>query len=94
MRVNIKDQGFRKLGIINSVCDENSTNLTGAVKDNTLHRFRLCKIDNIHNEKETNHTDSTLYEYINMPIVDILYGYQESELNHMRFVKISVLSGI
>ena len=36
--------------------------------DDTLNGFRQFKIDNIHNEKETNHTDSTLYGYINMPI--------------------------
>ena len=51
--------------------------------DDTLNRFQQCRIDNIHNDKETIHTDSTLYGYIYMPIVDILYGYQESELNHM-----------
>ena len=52
--------------------------------DDTLHGFRQFKIDNIHNEKETNHTDSTLYGYINMPMVNTIYGYQDSELNHMK----------
>mgnify|MGYP001195436080 CR=1 FL=1 len=51
--------------------------------DDTLHGFRQFKIDNIHNEKETNHTASTLYGYINMPMVNTIYGYQDSELNHM-----------
>ena len=51
--------------------------------DDTLHRFKQCRIDNIPNDKETNHTDSTLYGYIYMPIVNTIYGYQESELNHM-----------
>ena len=51
--------------------------------DDTLNGFRQFKIDNIHNEKETNHTDSTLYGYINMPMVNTIYGYQDSELNHM-----------
>ena len=36
----------------------------------------------MHNEKETNHTDSTLFGYINMPMVNTIYGYH-SELNHM-----------
>ena len=40
-------------------------------------------IDNIHNEKESNCTDGTLYGYISMPIVNTLYGFQDSELNHM-----------
>ena len=53
--------------------------------DDTLNGFRQFKIDNIHNEKETNHTDSTLYGYINMPMVNTIYGYQDSELNHMSF---------
>ena len=52
--------------------------------DDTLHGFRQFKIDNIHNEKETNHTASTLYGYINMPMVNTIYGYQDSELNHMQ----------
>ena len=51
--------------------------------DDTLNRFQQCRIDNIHNDKETIHTDSTLYGYIYMPIVNTIYGYQESELNHM-----------
>ena len=51
--------------------------------DDTLNGFRQFKIDNIHNEKETNHTASTLYGYINMPMVNTIYGYQDSELNHM-----------
>ena len=51
--------------------------------DDTLNRFQQCRIDNIHNNKETIHTDSTLYGYIYMPIVNTIYGYQESELNHM-----------
>ena len=54
--------------------------------DDTLNRFKQFRIDNIPNDKETNHTDSTLYGYIYMPIVDILYGYQESELNHMHVI--------
>ena len=54
--------------------------------DDTLNGFRQFKIDNIHNEKETNHTDSTLYGYINMPMVNTIYGYQDSELNHMVFL--------
>ena len=52
--------------------------------DDTLNGFRQFKIDNIHNEKETNHTASTLYGYINMPMVNTIYGYQDSELNHMK----------
>ena len=52
--------------------------------DDTLNGFRQFKIDNIHNEKETNHTASTLYGYINMPMVNTIYGYQDSELNHMQ----------
>ena len=52
--------------------------------DDTLHGFRQFKIDNIHNEKETNHTASTLHGYINMPMVNTIYGYQDSELNHMQ----------
>ena len=51
--------------------------------DDTLNRFQQCRIDNIHNDKETIHTDSTLHGYIYMPIVNTIYGYQESELNHM-----------
>ena len=51
--------------------------------DDTLNGFRQFKIDNIHNEKETNHTDGTLFGYINMPMVNTIYGYQDSELNHM-----------
>ena len=51
--------------------------------DDTLNRFKQCRIDNILNDKETYHTDSTLYWYIYMPIVNTIYGYQESELNHM-----------
>ena len=51
--------------------------------DDTLNGFRQFKIDNIHNEKETNHTASTLHGYINMPMVNTIYGYQDSELNHM-----------
>ena len=53
--------------------------------DDTLNGFRQFKIDNIHNEKETNHTASTLYGYINMPMVNTIYGYQDIELNHMVF---------
>ena len=52
--------------------------------DDTLNGFRQFKIDNIHNEKETNHTASTLYGYINMPMVNTIYGYQDSELNHIQ----------
>ena len=51
--------------------------------DDTLNGFRQFKIDNIHNENETNHTDSTLYGYCNMPMVNTIYGHQDSELNHM-----------
>ena len=53
--------------------------------DDTLNGFRQFKIDNIHNEKETNHTDSTLYGYTNMPMVNTIYGYQDIELNHMHY---------
>ena len=43
----------------------------------------LYKIDNIHNERETCYTDSTLPGYSIMSVVCILYVYQDSALNHM-----------
>ena len=39
--------------------------------------------ENIHSEKKTLYTDSNLHRYIIVPVEYILYGYQESELNHM-----------
>ena len=44
----------------------------------------LFMIDNIHNEKGTYYTDSTLPGYYIMSVVCILYGYQDSALNHMK----------
>ena len=43
----------------------------------------LYKIDNIHNERETCYTDSTLPGYSIMSVVCIIYVYQDSALNHM-----------
>ena len=39
--------------------------------------------ENIHSKKKTLYTDSNLHRYIIVPVEYILYGYQESELNHM-----------
>ena len=43
----------------------------------------LYMIDNIHNERGTYYTDSTLPGYYIMSVVCILYRYQDSALNHM-----------
>ena len=43
----------------------------------------LFMIDNIHNERGTYYTDSTLPGYYIMSVVCILYRYQDSALNHM-----------
>ena len=51
--------------------------------DCILSILMLCKIDNIHYERVTDCTDSTLHGYNIMPIVCTLYGYQKSALNHM-----------
>ena len=51
--------------------------------DCKLNRLMLYKIDNIHNERETCYTDSTLPGYSIMSVVCILYVYQDSALNHM-----------
>ena len=40
-------------------------------------------IDNIHNERGTYYTDSTLPGYSIMSVVCILNRYQDSALNHM-----------
>ena len=51
--------------------------------DCILSILMLCKIDNIHYERVTDCTDSTLHGYNIMSIVCTLYGYQDSALNHM-----------
>ena len=51
--------------------------------DCILSILMLCKIDNIHYERVTDCTDSTLNGYNIMSIVCTLYGYQDSALNHM-----------
>ena len=43
----------------------------------------LYMIDNIHNERGTYYTDSTLPGYYIMSVVCILYRYQDSALNHI-----------
>ena len=48
-----------------------------------LHRIIWFRKENIHSKKETLYTDSNLHRYIIVPVEYILYGYQESELNHM-----------
>ena len=48
----------------------------------------LFMIDNIHNERGTYYTDSTLPGYYIMSVVCILYRYQDSALNHMPEVAI------
>ena len=52
--------------------------------DCILSILMLCKIDNIHYERVTDCTDSTLHGYNIMSIVYTLYGYQDSALNHMK----------
>ena len=51
--------------------------------DCILSILMLCKIDNIHYERITDCTDSTLHGYNIVSIVCTLYGYQDSALNHM-----------
>ena len=53
--------------------------------DCILSILMLCKIDNIHYERVTDCTDSTLHGYNIMSIVCTLYGYQDSALNHMQY---------
>ena len=49
----------------------------------------LFMIDNIHNERGTYYTDSTLPGYYIMSVVCILYRYQDSALNHMDYLHIT-----
>ena len=49
----------------------------------------LFMIDNIHNERGTYYTDSTLPGYYIMSVVCILYRYQDSALNHMTVLILS-----
>ena len=51
--------------------------------DNKLTECMQCRVDNTHCVNQTLYTDSALYGYTIMPVVYILYGYHESELNHM-----------
>ena len=52
----------------------------------------LFMIDNIHNERGTYYTDSTLPGYYIMSVVCILYRYQDSALNHMQVQKHNIMN--
>ena len=51
--------------------------------DCILSILMLCKIDNIHYERVTDCTDSTLHGYNIMPIVCTLCRYQDSVLRNV-----------